>query len=653
MKALWFAAAWLLIPLLGAAQEVPTTEVPADVAEQRAATPDRDTSASSDEVNVADADAEAKVEAETETTDAPTTADVTRPAFVLTVSATDEIKTLLERHLEIQRYRALTDLSDDELDRLLDMARLDTQKLLATLGYFSPVIEITRDKADPTPGRAVHISVVAGEPVQVSQVQLRFNGPIATDPRAAAQRALIEDTWLLPAGNRMTQSAWSAAKQQALRQLTSQRYPTGTLVDTLADVDPATLTARLTVTLDSGPAYQLGPLVTTGLQRYDADLVRRLARLTEGDDYDLTELVAAQQRLATSGYFNSAFMRVDTTTDPQAAQVQVTVREARLQKVTLGVGASTDSGARLSVEHHHNLMPVLGWQALSKIAVDRETQSVGVELTAPPDDRGWRWNTSALFQNEPSGSFDIGSRRLQFGSTRLSERIDRSYYLQYDRADTATSDATAAQVAESVSVNYAFTLREFDALPFPSSGWAVGVELGGGTTLGSDRAPFSRVLTRWQAFWPMGTHSADAAPDRRAGRLALRAQVGAVVVRDGVNLPATQLFLAGGANSVRGYRLRSIGVELADGEITAGRYLATGSVEWQRPITNNGRLTDWEGVVFVDAGSVANQAADLNTQVGLGAGVRWKTPVGPLQIDLAYGVEVKKLRLHLNVGFVF
>ncbi len=45
--------------------------------------------------------------------------------------------------------------------------------------------------------------------------------------------------------------------------------------------------------------------------------------------------------------------------------------------------------------------------------------------------------------------------------------------------------------------------------------------------------------------------------------------------------------------------------------------------------------------------------SDLNTQVGVGAGVRWKTPVGPLQIDLAYGVQVKKLRLHLNVGFVF
>jgi len=33
--------------------------------------------------------------------------------------------------------------------------------------------------------------------------------------------------------------------------------------------------------------------------------------------------------------------------------------------------------------------------------------------------------------------------------------------------------------------------------------------------------------------------------------------------------------------------------------------------------------------------------------------VRWKSPIGPLQIDLAYGVAVKRLRLHMNVGFSF
>jgi translocation and assembly module TamA len=104
---------------------------------------------------------------------------------------------------------------------------------------------------------------------------------------------------------------------------------------------------------------------------------------------------------------------------------------------------------------------------------------------------------------------------------------------------------------------------------------------------------------------------------------------------------------------VRGYGLHDIGTDLAGEQVSAGRYLAVGSLEWQRPITRNGLLTAWEGVLFVDAGAVADQPGDLQAKVGIGAGVRWKTPVGPLQIDLAYGVAVKKLRLHLNLGFAF
>ena len=35
------------------------------------------------------------------------------------------------------------------------------------------------------------------------------------------------------------------------------------------------------------------------------------------------------------------------------------------------------------------------------------------------------------------------------------------------------------------------------------------------------------------------------------------------------------------------------------------------------------------------------------------AGVRWRSPVGPLQADLAYGVKTKEVRLHLRLGFSF
>ncbi len=573
--------------------------------------------------------------------------------FTLSVEAPNDIKQLLERHLELQRYTSLDDLSDDELDRLRDMAKDDVQKLVATLGYFSPVIQIEQPKR-PTPSATRHIviRVTAGEPVQISQVSVLFSGPIATDPAASAQRQRIQDTWSLPAGNRFTQTAWDAAKQQALRLLTVQRYPTGRIASSLADIDPLTHQAHLAIMLDSGSLYRLGSLAISGLDRYDAQLVHRLARVPVGADYSQSELVDAQQRLADSGFFDSVFVSLDTQTDPQAAQVLVSLREAKLQKIILGLGASTDSGARLSVEHLHHKLPGLGWRALSKIAVDRDTQSISTELTSPPNVDGWRWLTSALLQNQRSGSFDVSSQRLRAGASQLGQRIDRSYFLQYDRGDTASTDLTAPELAQSISANYAFTLRNFNALPFPSGGWGWGVELGAGTTLGSTHVPYSRVVTRWQSYWILGKDDQDRSL-ARAGRIALRAQAGAVLAKDGVSLPVTQLFLAGGDNSVRGYGLRSIGITLADGQVSAGRYLGVGSLEWQRPIQRAGRLTDWEHTVFMDAGAVADTPADLRAKVGVGTGVRWKSPVGPLQIDLAYGVDTKALRLHLNMGFVF
>jgi translocation and assembly module TamA len=104
---------------------------------------------------------------------------------------------------------------------------------------------------------------------------------------------------------------------------------------------------------------------------------------------------------------------------------------------------------------------------------------------------------------------------------------------------------------------------------------------------------------------------------------------------------------------VRGYAPNSIGVTDATGVTTPGRYLAAGSLEWQRPIRHKGQATDWESAVFVDAGAVANDTGQLKPKIGYGLGTRWRSPVGPVRIDLAYAQALHKLRLHLSVGFTF
>ena len=574
-------------------------------------------------------------------------------AFDLQIDAPTPIRDLLNTHLEIVRYRELTDLSDNELSRLMQVAKADSRTLLGTAGYFTPEIQAELE-ISPTGGRrTVKLVVDPGEPAVVGEVKLQFTGAVAQNMDSQFMREKIQNDWSLRGGMRFTQDRWDAAKLQAVQQLSRERFPTAQIETSLADIDPLAHSATLQVTLNSGPAYRLGALQISGLERYDADLVTRLMRLPVGASYDQADLVAAQQRLATSGYFDSAYVSLDTTGDPEHAPVVVQLREGKLKKVVLGVGISTDSGPRLSVEHTNHKLPWLGWGALTKLSLDDKTRSLGTELTAPPDADNWRWITSGQVQRQKTDGVDLSSQRLRGGRRQDSEPMDRSYYLEYDRADTAPSTDALPVVAQSLSVNYAITLRRFDNMPFPSRGWGLGLEVGGGATLGAQQEPFTRVLARGRYYVPLASAADGAAAQLRAGRVVLRAEGGAVWAKDGASLPSTQLFMTGGDTAVRGYSYRELGVIGADGLAVPGRYMLNGGVEWQRPLVFGGQVSAWESAVFVDAGAVADDPGRLKAKTGLGAGVRWKSPIGPLQIDLAYGVDTHRLRLHMNVGFNF
>ncbi|OGA99474.1 MAG: hypothetical protein A3E79_15885 [Burkholderiales bacterium RIFCSPHIGHO2_12_FULL_61_11] len=578
----------------------------------------------------------------------PTDAEPEVSAFDISVQAPPVVRELLEKHIELQRYRAVTDLDDAELARLIVLAERNVRNLVGTLGYFSPSIRITREggvNARPT----IVVAVDPGQATRIGPVDINFSGDIADspDPDALAQRAEIKRDWRLPTGRRFTQDDWDAAKTQALRTLVARRYPAGRLAGSLADVDAPSHTASLTLALDSGPLYRLGPLQVSGVERYDPVLVPRLARLNAGTVYDQNQLLEAQQRLASSGYFDSAYIFIDPESNSLATPVQVQVREAKLQKITLGVGLTTDSGPRASVEHTHNRVPGIGWRAATKLQLDKKAPFVQTEWTAIPDEASWRWIALGRVERLDDNELVTQAQRLRFGRTQAGDRIDRNIYLQYDRSTVHGSGLQGNSAADTgdgsaLTANYVWTGRYFDSLPFPGKGYGLGFEIGGGTTLGENRQPFTRTVGRWLGIQPLAR-----------GRIAMRAEAGAVLASGTARIPGTQLFRTGGDSTVRGYGYRDIGIPLANGVTGPGRYLAVGSIEWQRPILRDGRPSEWENTLFIDAGAVADKPQDMRPSVGVGTGVRWKSPIGPLQIDLAYGVKVKQVRLHVSVGFIF
>ena len=582
-------------------------------------------------------------------------AESATPSFTVEVRSPDTVRDTLERHLELQRFRHLPDLQANELQRLLGTTDANARELLGTLGYFAPAItvELVPAQGDATAPPTVVVTVHPGPLTHIASADIAFTPhPGDEDSQASArQQQRVQRNWSLTPGQPFTQSAWDAAKSDGLRQLQSRRHPTARIAHSRAEVNTDQHEARLSVTYDSGPAYRFGPLRVQGSQRYDAEGASRLARLPTGAVYDEAELLDAQLRLASSGYYDAVFLTLDTEgSNPQAAPVVAQVREAPLHKLVFGPGISTDSGARLSLEHIHNRLPGIGWRALSKLSLDRKEQSASTEWTALPDTKGWRWFAAGQVQREVTGDYDTNGGRLRWGRTQSAQAIDRSNYLQYDYANSQGPNAPPSGTA--LSINYGWTGRYFNNPTAPTRGHGVALELGLGTTLRPQRDPFVRTLLRWQAFIPAGRVQDDAG-QRRTARVALRADAGAVLARDGAQVPVTQLFLTGGDTTVRGYGFRSIGARTSHGQLYGGRYLAAGSVEWQRPIVYQGAMTDWESTLFIDAGAVADRVGDLDARVGVGAGLRWRSPVGPLQADLAWGVKTRELRLHLRLGFSF
>jgi translocation and assembly module TamA len=127
----------------------------------------------------------------------------------------------------------------------------------------------------------------------------------------------------------------------------------------------------------------------------------------------------------------------------------------------------------------------------------------------------------------------------------------------------------------------------------------------------------------------------------------LRCELGAVFAGSSDGIPTMFLFRTGGDQTVRGYAFDSIGVQQGSA-VVGGRYLGVASAEaiyWFRG--------DIGAAVFVDAGDAVDDINDFSLKVGYGVGFRWRSPIGPFRVDVAYGQETKAVRLHLSVGYAF
>lgn len=571
---------------------------------------------------------------------APAPAPAPRPALALTLEAPAEIEALLRQHLEVQRYRDVEGLTAAEWQRLASAVPEDARRLLATAGHFSPEVAVTFDAQAQPPRLAVRVE--PGPRTHVASVQLRLHGPAGADPE---RHRALQAVWPLPPGHAFTQGAWDDAKRAVLAALRRHGYPHAAITHSLADIDPVSATAHLHVELDSGPLVRLGPVIVEGAQRYPATQAERLARLAGlrvGVVHDEQVLQDVQRHLAATPHYDAAFARLEEDGPPEAHPVRLQVREAPRQQLSAALGATTDRGARLTLQHTHLRVPALDAMARTTLLWSGGQRALGSDWTGLLDAGGWHWRGGAELGWRSDGPVRTLTRQLRLQREQPGLRLQRGLFVQWDGSREQESGGPATR-ARSLSAGLAWTRRDFHPLDDPEAGHGLAAEVSLGTTLGAERHPYLRARLRTAQVWAL--------PPRQ-GRLVGAAEAGAVWASAGTTVPAGQRFLAGGEGSVRGYAPASLGVVQTGGGVQPGRMLLRASLEWQRPL-DGGAPGPWELALFADTAAVADRWAALRPAWGVGAGVRHRSPVGPLRADLAYGVQERRWRLHVSVGFAF
>jgi translocation and assembly module TamA len=566
------------------------------------------------------------------------------------IVAPEKLRALLERHLDVVRLgrMAREEVDDSEWSRLIAATPNQVKELLQTEGYFTPVVSLERQ-----PRRAagepdiVLLRVDPGPQAHVTRVTLEAEGDLeraaaAGDPYAREVLDRWRAEWTLPAGSAFRNPDWGQAKAGALARLRAAGYATANWTGTAADVDVARHEVRIFVVIDSGPLFRFGELQIDGLTTHDAETVRWLADAHRGTPVSETLLLDFQERLQKSRLFESVTVTLDA--DPARADdasIVVRLREAPEQTYVLGVGVSANTGFRVSLDHVYRRVFGFAAMADNKFELAQKRRAWDGEISTHPGAGLYRNLFGGAIEWLQSDSDETVSQRLRLGRTRDRAQLEQLYFAEAERSKRTTALDSTSTVG--LSVNYHAIWRQVDSVILPTEGYTFAGQAGVGRSHGSasESGWFTRAYGRFTGYLPFGGSWYG------QGRL----EVGQVFVGPNVVAPESQRWRAGGDDSVRGYAYRSLGPLDADGVVESGNAVLTTSLELARPVSEN--LPSVWGAVFVDAGQAANSFSAAKLALGYGVGVRWRSPVGPLRLDWAYGEEVKSWRLHFSIGIVY
>lgn len=552
-------------------------------------------------------------------------------AAVPQLQAPDAVRDLLRDYLD------LGDVSDaPERAAFERRMQREVPALLATEGYFSPVVVVSERAGE------LLLDVDPGPRSSIGSVRIEIVG----DLEAARREALLKG-WKLPSGEPFRQSAWDDAKQSLLADLLSVDFAGGQLQDSRAEVHPDEHRVDLEVVVAAGPRYSFGELKISGLKRYSAALIERYNHsVAAGDPYSEEQLLALQATLQDTPFFGSVTVALDRSKEadssPLAADGRVSapvllhVRELAPYQVALGAGYSTNTGARVEANYRSADFLERAWELHTGVRIEQLRQTAYADVFFPPDERRRRDGVGMAF--ESSDIQDLALEGYSVGATRVQKRgsVEQRLALNW-LEEKQTPKGSPSTTNQALTAQAGWTWRDAPNPLNVAEGMALQFQLGGGSKQLLSDQNFLRTYLRYAQGVPLGASDG----------LFFRAELGVTFAPSSDGIPQSFLFRTGGSNSVRGYAYQSLGVP-SGSAVVGGRYLMTMSGEYTHWLTPS-----WGAAVFVDAGDAQDSRDAFDLALGYGLGARWKSPLGPLGVDLAYGQREGKVRLDFSLSVPF
>ena len=547
-----------------------------------------------------------------------------------------EVKSMLEEYLPL-----ITQQQDEELDKeqvgfLAEETPDNVKTMLKTKGYFNGSVNVQDN------GSSYTVTVNPGPRTKIDNVSVAILGDILSDNNLAEYYQKAMANWQQPVGENFDQEGWSSSKTSVLSAVTRKKYPLAKLSNSQATVNPNNNTADLNVTVESNRPIYFGDFEITGTRRYPENVVAGLARFKPGAPYDLDLLLDFQQALEQNGHYSGASVQADfDRLQGDRVPVKVNVTEVKRHKLETGIRYDSEYGLGGRIGYDYYNLFNKGYIGSVVWDMDKYETTLAAGISQPRNSEGKYWTTNTSYNR--STTQNLEKRALTSGIWRVRDRngIESRLGIEFITEDRKVPDTNYdLGRSHATMLTASWKRQNIETELRPENGYYLDGKIG--ATLGNflSSTAMARATARAGYFYTP--------ENKKLGTFIVRGQAGYVYAREGEDVPSSLMFRTGGASSVRGYELDSIGLAGPNNSVLPDRALLVGSLEYQFPITKS-----VSGAVFHDVGDAAGNFKRMSMKHGTGLGVRWFSPVAPFSFDVAYGHQDKKLRWHISLGTRF